>query len=288
MSKKDISKILTSGSAKQRLLMIAEDIARGKFKKEQILTEHEFNALSDSFRKPEEIKLYNKWLKVDRRITNALQNIQGLKYEVLVHNSNLRGYILVWDTIQSAELLGNLILHEIKDPKERARVSYQAGKMSDFLFTKINTDKEGYLDINVDFEKEELFDENGKVIKDKTARKKTKEYSLWYVMSRVREEAINATVRFISWRDAILDYMKDEGFNIKTYKEALLDMNDDVNKPVIHWNKYLSDFDNFIPDIPKTRADKLKSKYAITPKVSELKADPEIYNQFKKDHLSDE
>ena len=45
MSKKDISKILTTGSAKQRALLLAEDIARGKYNTDTILTDHEFNEL---------------------------------------------------------------------------------------------------------------------------------------------------------------------------------------------------------------------------------------------------
>ena len=42
MSKKDIGKILTTGSTKQRLLLLAEDKARANFGKEgKLLTDHE-------------------------------------------------------------------------------------------------------------------------------------------------------------------------------------------------------------------------------------------------------
>ena len=56
MSKKDISKILTTGSAKQRALLLAENIARGKYSQERLLTDHEINQLSESFKKPNEIQ----------------------------------------------------------------------------------------------------------------------------------------------------------------------------------------------------------------------------------------
>jgi len=288
MAKKDIGKILTTGSAKQRLLLLAEDNARAKYSQERLLTDHEINQLSESFKKPNEIQLWNKWLKVDRVVTSAIMNLQGLKFEVLMHYSNLRGYILVWETIQEAEVLSNHILHEIKDQEERIKISSQAGKLGRFLFTDIQTDKEGYLDINIDFEKDTYRDENGKLVGVKEKGIKSKKYSLWYVMNNVKKEAINSAIKFLSWREAILDYMEEEGFSIKTYRDIINSMTEDIHKPIIGWTKYQSNEKLFIPDLPHNRADKLKAKYAITPNTRELEVDTEIYNYFKKEFLKDE
>lgn len=288
MAKKDIGKILTTGSPKQRLLLLAEDNARAKYSQERLLTDHEINQLSESFKKPNEIQLWNKWLKVDRVVSTAIMNLQGLKFEVLMHYSNLRGYILVWETIQEAEVLSNHILHEIKDQEERIKISSQAGKLGRFLFTDIQTDKEGYLDINIDFEKDTYRDENGKLVGVKEKGIKSKKYSLWYVMNNVKKEAINSAIKFLSWREAILDYMEEEGFSIKTYRDIINSMTEDIHKPIIGWTKYQSDEKLFIPDLPHNRADKLKAKYAITPNTRELEVDTEIYNYFKKEFLRDE
>ena len=288
MAKKDIGKILTTGSPKQRLLLLAEDNARAKYSQERLLTDHEINQLSESFKKPNEIQLWNKWLKVDRVVSTAIMNLQGLKFEVLMHYSNLRGYILVWETIQEAEVLSNHILHEIKDQEERIKISSQAGKLGRFLFTDIQTDKEGYLDINIDFEKDSYRDENGKLVGVKEKGIKSKKHSLWYVMNNVKKEAIGSAIKFISWREAILDYMEEEGFSIKTYRDIINSMTEDIHKPIIGWTKYQSDEKLFIPDLPHNRADKLKAKYAITPNTRELEVDTEIYNYFKKEFLRDE
>ena len=288
MAKKDIGKILTTGSPKQRLLLLAEDNARAKYSQERLLTDHEINQLSESFKKPNEIQLWNKWLKVDRVVSTAIMNLQGLKFEVLMHYSNLRGYILVWETIQEAEVLSNHILHEIKDQEERIKISSQAGKLGRFLFTDIQTDKEGYLDINIDFEKDTYIDENGKLVGAKEKGIKSKKYSLWYVMNNVKKEAINSAIKFLSWREAILDYMEEEGFSIKTYRDIINSMTEDIHKPIIGWTKYQSNEKLFIPDLPHNRADKLKAKYAITPNTRELEVDTEIYNYFKKEFLKDE
>jgi hypothetical protein len=280
---KDISKILTTGSTKQRLLLLAEDNAREKYSQERLLTDHEINQLSESFKKPNEIKLWNSWLRVDRQVTTAIMNLQGLKFEVLMHYSNLRGYILVWEYLQEAEVLSNHILHEIKDQEERIRISSQAGRLTRFLFTDIAIDEEGYLDIKIDFEKE-----RPKGAKEKTDPDRDKRYSLWYVMNNVKKEAINSAIKFLSWKEAILDYMEEEGFVIKTYKDMINSMTEDIHKPIIGWTKYQSDEESFIPDIPKIRADKLKAKYAITPNTRELEVDTQIYNYFKKEYLRNE
>ena len=281
MAKKDIGKILSTGSTKQRLILLVEDNARGKYSLDRILTDHEKNQIADSFKKPNEINLWNKWLKVDRVVTNAIMNLQGLKFEVLMHYSNLRGYILVWETIQEAEVLSNHILHEIKDQEERIKISSLAGDLCNFLFTDIKTDKQGYLDISIDFEKETYKEENGKKVKGKS-------YSLWYVMNNVKNEAVKSAIKFLSWREAILDYMDEEGFNIKTYKDIISSMTEDIHKPIIGWTKYQTEEKLFIPDLPHKRADKLKAKYAITPNTKELEVDTEIYNYFKKEFLRDE
>jgi len=313
MIKKDISKILTSGTPKQKLMIIAEDRARRQFlfvhpelgEREPILTEKERGAILDSFKTSKQVDLWNKWIDYDSTIETALNNLQGLMFEVKMHYSNLRGYILVWNSIENTEVLVNSILHEIKDPKERKKIAKSGAKGVDFLFTKTSPDKEGYLDIKIDFEEEVNIGKDGKF---QTKPRKTKELSLWYVMNNVKKEAIASAIRFISWREATLDYMKETGFNVKTYKDMINIATDEVYSPVIGWEKYLSDYENFIPGTPHKRLDELKSKYNIAPRLSnrkivkgdpdkwiekggkgklipEIKVDMEHYNWFKDNFL---
>ena len=278
MSKKDISKILTSGTPKQRLQIAMENIARQKFGREGLITDHEAHQLSNSFKTPTEIKLWNRGLKFDRSMSNGLMNLQGLKYETLMHISNLRGYILVWNTLEEAETLTNHILHEVKNKEERIKIASESSKIANFLFTKIETDKEGYLNINIDFEKEDYKD-NGT---------KTNRFSLWHVMNNVRTQVITSAIRYISWSKAIEDFMEEEGFNIKMYKEIIKNMDEDIYKPVIGWTKYREDEESFIPDIKSKRVDKLKSSYNIAPNLMALEIDVNEYNSFMSNFLRDE
>lgn len=280
MAKKDIGKILTTRSPKQRMLLISEDRARGKYFQNKLLTNSDFIQLSNSFKKPNEIKLWNEFTNLDETVTNAIINLQGLKFEVLMNYSNLRGYILVWNSIENAELLVNSVLHEIKDPKERKRIAEDGAKGIDILFSKTETDQEGYIEIKVDFEEHSYKKENGKPMGYKEKQiKKTETYSLWYVMNNVKKQVETSVIKYLSWESAILDFMDNKGFNVKTYKEQIKKMTTQVYSPIIGWAKYSGELNT---GIPHPRLEETIKKYAICPNVAELKIDEEQYNWFKK------
>lgn len=275
MAKKNIGKILTTGSPKQRILLIAEDIARGKYFQEKLLTDSDFNQLSNSFKKPNEIKLWNEFRRLDDTVTNAIVNLQGLKFEVLMNYSNLRGYILVWNTIENTELLVNSVLHEIRDPKERKRIAEDGAKGIDLLFSKTEPDKEGYIDIKIDFETDSY----------ENKPRKTKEYSLWYVMNNVKKEVETSVIKYLSWESAILDFMEERGFNVKTYKEQIKQMTTQVYSPIIGWAKYSGELNT---GLPHPRLEEIIKKYAICPNIGELKVDEAQYNWFRRYFLDGE
>jgi len=262
MAKKDIGKILTTGSPKQRILLIAEDIARSKYFQEKLLTDSEFKQLSNSFKTPNEIKLRREFRELDDTVTNAILNLQGLKFEVLMNYSNLRGYILMWNSIEHAELLVNSVLHEIKNTKERKRIAEDGAKGINLLFSKIEPDQEGYIEIKVDFEK-----------------KKEKEYSLWYVMNNVKKEVETSVIKYLSWERAILDFMEERGFNVKTYKEEIKLMTTQVYSPIIGGTKYSGELNI---GVPHPRLEKIIKKYAICPKIEDIKVDEAQYNWFRR------
>ena len=78
---------------------------------------------------------------------------------------------------------------------------------------------------------------------------------------------------------------------IKEYKDIIIHTNylkfSTKHKPTIGWEKYISEKKTFITGIPQ-RVDKLKSIYSITPIVSELEVDKEIYEHYMKNYLEDE
>jgi len=286
MVKRDISKVLTGGTPLQRIKLLAEHIARGRFDFQPpelrnapaVLTEAEATALRESFKKPGEIRLYNQWRRYDDTIVLALTNLQGIMLEAKVNTSNLRGYILVWNAIENAELLANHILHEIKDPKERKRIAEKTAKWESPLFTEAVADKEGYLDLTIDFVRK--YKEGDQV-------EETKAHSLWFVMNNVKNQATASAVKFISSKKAILDYMDETGFNVKLYRDMIRIITEEALAPAIGWYKYNSDYSGFVPGSPHKRLDQLKGLYSITPKEEDL-VDEEVYRWFKDNFLRDE
>lgn len=281
MIKKDISKILTTGSIKQRLLLVAEDRARARYSKEPILTDKELNAISDSIKTSAEIKLWNKFNQLDRTVQNGIQNLQGAMFAVRTAHSLLKGYILLWNAIENAEQLANSILHEITDQEQRKKIADKVGKgRVRLIYSEIIPDEEGYLDVKID-ERYSYYNEDGKPIGVKDKPRLVKDsLTLISLLNNAKRETLQNTIQFISWREALLDYMDKNSFNVKTYKELIDDFTAKVNAPIIGWDKYNSNEESFTPQNPNKRRDKLKSKYAITPNIEELVVDQDIYNEF--------
>ena len=71
-------------------------------------------------------------------------------------------------------------------------------------------------------------------------------------------------------------FRSDKGFNIKTYKDKIQEMTDQVYDPILKWEECEDSFSIYNPLL-----DKLKSKYFITPNIRELKVDVNEYNEFK-------
>lgn len=274
MSKKDIGKILTTGTARQRLLLIAEDRARVIYGDERILTDSDLNKLFDSFKKPNEIKLYNQFLGYSRAVNNAILNLQGLKYEVTKHYSDLRGYILLLNSYENSEILVNSVLNEIKDPVERKRLAKIGVSGSSLLFSEAVVDKEGFIDIQTEFKRDFL-----------ELKKLPQDYTLWGVMNNVKQKAESTACRYISWEKALLDFIDDKGYNVKTYKNKIEGLSTEIWSPIIHWAKYYGVNNT---GLPHPNLERLFTKYKIAPDRELYEVDETEYQFFRKEIIGDE
>jgi len=290
MAKKDISTILKSGTPKQRILLIAEQIARSKFygTGDPLLTDREFNQLSDSFKSDKEIKLWNRYKNIDAVVTNAIMNLQGLKYEVLMHYTNLRGYVFLWNNLEHSELLVNSVLHEIKDPEERKRIAERAVKSKGInaLFSKNFIDEEGYVETSIDFLHNSYKDEDGNRIDYKDIPRETREGSLFYLIETVKEDAIRSASKWLGWYEALNDYIDSEGFNLKTYKNILETLEGEVRSRVVGWGKYYGEIEVGVDINPKLT--KLIEGYNVCPEPYDIDPDEREYNWFKREIIENE
>jgi len=123
MGKLNIDQILISGTPVQKMLLLSEDNARGKYRRDRLLTDSQVIKLTKSFKTKADIQVYNKFVKADQDIMTGLWNLREIYQILQVHYENMRGIILVWYCTEEAEILANSILLQVKDVEERKRIA---------------------------------------------------------------------------------------------------------------------------------------------------------------------
>lgn len=285
MDRKTTPSNTSKGTLKKRILMLAENSARLQYFMTPIIDEAEAEVIASSITSKSDIAYWEKVKQMDSKVMGAIQNIQGLSFELMMHKSNLRGYILLWNAIETSELLANSILQEIPNKDERKEISKralnQAFRPTEILLSKTSVDEEGYIELSIDFEKEIYSKEVDDYIP-------SRRQSLQFAMDRVREDVIDRATTLKSWIAALRDYMKRNSFNLKVYKEKIDNIEDLALSDVVSWSKYLESQKNFnyIYD-NSTLIDSIKQDYSIVPDLHELKHSKDQYEWFTVQFLSD-
>lgn len=273
MAKSDIGKIITSGSIRQKLLLIADDRAREHFSYDRLLTDFEHNLIRDSFKTNNEIKLWNLYIKFDELLIQSINNLRVLIYEFLMYVQDFKGFLMVWNTLENTEQLVNLSLHELKNINKRKEVAKDISKGVYLLLGNIEIDKEGYIEIKTKFDT---------VNKSDTPIRK--EDSLTFVIDFKRQQIEKTATKYISWEAAIIDFMNDNNINIKTYKDILKQYKSLITVDFGIY-KYKGMFD---PELNgnNQNIENILKKYAIIPDLSNLKVDKKEYDWFKSNFLN--
>lgn len=272
MDTKEVDKIIRTGTLKTRLLLLFEDIAKFQFDHERILSTSDSKRLFATISKPREVKLYETFRIIDSTIIEAIVNLRGLFYEVKMHYSDLRGYLLLVDSLEKTEAMMNIVLGEIKDIDKRKSI-IRGCKGADILLSNIDVNEEGFMDIQIHFEKSNY---------NSDLPIKLRQYTLLEVMKNVQKIVIDRAVKFISWEKAILDYMEENDFNIKTYKDHIQKLSADIKRPVIGWNHSKEPREKTL----NPKADKRTIKHTMFPIISDLKVNKEEYDWFKNKFLN--
>lgn len=281
MNKKNIGALLLKGAPKQRAKLLAEEIARATYNLDSLLSETEFFDLQDSFKTSSEIKLYNKYRKNSRVLVDSIANLQAIKFEILMRYSDLRGWIVYWETIQQTELSINISLASIDNESKKYATAKEVALKIDYPFIQSTIDEENYISLLSKFDINTLINKEGKLTAVKNKAKIDKSNSLYSLLEEIKTDTNKTLIRFLSWRRATLDFMEVEEFNIKTFKDVIEDITTEINKPVINWPKYVPYEKTFILDTEFTRLDKLKEEYNITPDISTLKVNLDEVKAFR-------
>lgn len=279
MTKREVNRILKAGTAKERALLIAENEARMKYGQERLLSGTDLFTLQDSFQTKKELDLLEHFKNYGYTVTMATVNLQGLLYESKMHQSNLRGYILVRSYMETAELLTNSILHEIPE-EERKRIANTNFRRLGvhFPFFQVTPDPEGYIDLKASFDSQKP-----KAKRGAGDTSKDRDFSLMDLTLGVKQDLINCLTRFFSWEKAILDFMDEKGFKVKAYRESILAISERAKTQIIGWEKYEGTSKS-----ANDREKKLLEQYAVCPDISEIQVNEEEYKWFKKHILGDD
>lgn len=271
--KKDLGKIVSSGTPTQRALLLAEVVAHANYTREILLTEDELRRLRDSFRSPKEIALYNKFNRLDRLISGAINVYQGGHYEALYRLTSLKGWLLYWDAIEEAEVIFNCLLLDgfPDDPKRRKKLAKNTIKGSGFIYGEFIVEEDGVVKLEVE--------------KTEGERKSLRE-----ALDDMREGLIQAVTRQLSWEKAMLDVMEDEGFKVKTYKNIIKRVSDELKGQLGLWGRHSAENQEKYSSLGKIRKTRLQSlllrSYNYEIDISKIEVNQADYDYFRAQHLT--
>jgi len=281
MNKKDVSKVLAQGSAKQRVMILAEDIAQYRLTRKGFLTDSETRALADSFKKDSEIKLYNRLIDFDKRVTHVLSYLHQLQLAYEGSIGYLTGYCLLWNSYQREEENYNQLLHDIKDKATRKKAIRTLITASPLLATTVAGKEEGTINILTTGEKKHDIED---------------------LIALYSERATAQVKDAKALAMAILEYMDEERFNVKTYKNEVIKVLEALSQDRAVLPRYsrMQTLDLLYgqeEDIvfmqtgekiksKAKRMEKLFSKYWVFPDPA-VEPDPKRVEWYKNEHIKD-
>lgn len=272
--KKDISKVLASGSLEARLKLLAEsqieeaypDLLKGGA---ATLTKREISTILDSLKSEREIDAYNKLLKYMDGIFSGTANLQTMAFEVRAAHNTLYFSALLSEYQEATELGINVALARVA-PEEFKRAGGLIKKALEGVFLlNPSIDGEGFLHL----EKESL---QG-FIKDRRAG---------YEASAGRYKAI---------KKALLDFAEEKKITPEGLKKVLKEFEATASLQFIlsrkyhdmprdeYWRELVGlEGKTKLSEPADSRAQRLLKGYAVIPGWSQIEPDKDTYTNFKK------
>jgi hypothetical protein len=273
MSKKDISKSIKNGSAKNKVKLIAEHYALLNTNSKGLFSDSEAQELIDSLKTPQEIRLLNKTVSADRVIRHTLYLLKQYQLSYRESIAYVTGYALLWESYLTSENMLNELLYEVKDKKIKEHLIENLQK-SPYILAKIEKDEEdGFV----------------RFATDKPRKQKTKAQSssgpitlegildIWKTQT---ETAISQTKAIAK---AITDFMEENDFKPSPYKEMINGILKDINKDRSITPKYSKR--KTLEMFPEDNKDTHFTKFFVFPDPEEIEVDQDFYEKVRRDYL---
>jgi len=264
---KDISKIITKGSPRQRIVLLATDsmqeyIAEKGIKPEakKLLTEAERENLLSSFKTPQEVRYYNKHAQLNRDIPYLIMILSETQLEYEKAIAHLNGFCLSLTDYQFTVSLFNNILDEIKDKNLKNKIKKTILNSSPFVYAKLEADKKGGL-IKLVTEYENKSD--------------------FMTLMKIWNRRATATLqRAKSYIKATRDYLEGEDFLIKSFKDILNFFEKAFQEDRALIGKYSKRKMNKLSEEYGEKITNLTEKYFMFPDYDELEINEDDYNSI--------
>jgi len=261
MSKVTVDKTLLRGSVRQRALLITNhyvDVSSGG---KGYLSESERNTLEDSFKKPEEIRVYNQYKKMSYNVQLFITNISQFRLTYTELLERLEKYILLRRSNADMEDLVNNLLDLMPDKKTRAKGVKIAKEFSNIsLWRSITTDKENYVQITHD----------GKLLDD--------------VIDKIRINVKYEQKRLKAALAMIKDYLTETGFKVKAFSDYI--------KEVESWAKSKKGkeltsllFDRGLNELKSKGVRSILEKDLLELSYEDVEIDKELYSKFRREYF---
>jgi len=191
---KDISKILSKGSVKQRVILLANEIGERGYGGKGNLSDKELDELHNSFKTNEEIKLYNKFKKQEGLIRNVIGALGQIQNAYLERIAVFNGFVMLSHSYDEMEDILNAVLSNIEDKNTKGKILKVLTKQH-ILYNEI-----------------EIKDKNLISIKEKE-----EERGVGYMMRIVRDQAEEILIQYKTILKAVRDSIEETGFKVKAY-----------------------------------------------------------------------
>jgi hypothetical protein len=218
--KRDIGKIIASGSAKKRAQLMAEVTAQQLLTGRLIISEEEFRSLEMSFKNTQELRVYSRYRQLGQLIPEAINVYQGAYLDAMQKAERLSKLLLYWHGLEEAEKLVNMALLEAApELEQRQRITEKLVKAQGFWFCQAGIGTDGLLQIDYETWGD---DRNG----------------IKRAAESVRESLLEVVTRVASWRKAILDVIAEEDFPVKAYVDVINNQAEALGEKIRFWGRY--------------------------------------------------
>jgi hypothetical protein len=269
MGNKNVSNIITKGTPRQRVVLLFSHYALQQFDVEGFLTGTEVNSIIESFKAPQEIKLYNKFVDVDRTVRNSIHYLNQLRLGYREQIANITGYATLWLDMERMEDLLNSILYDTNDKKLKTEFIKKITETEVLLASFKKSKEEGYISLEV----------------NSTTKRRYSNAPGLGLLSLIKIHKKNAEDFLINAKTflkALYDYIEETGFSIKDYKNYIKGIEEDLKENKAILSKFSREA--FIKEFPDSDT---SNAHFIFPDYETIAIDQDKYRGYRKDYLNE-